>query len=82
MARIKPIQKRSEERRATIVAAAKDVIDEVGRDRFTTDMIAKRAECSIGTIYRYFADRVDILDELYPNRVEGLDPEGLIHGRR
>jgi Bacterial regulatory proteins, tetR family. len=54
----------------------------VGRDRFTTDMIAKRAECSIGTIYRYFADRVDILDELYPNRVEGLDPEGLIHGRR
>ena len=51
-----------------IVAAALIVLARNGRDRFTTADIAAEAGVSIGTIYRYFADRVAILDHVWPNR--------------
>ena len=71
--RNKPRQARAQQRLAEIRVAAEQVLDEVGRDRLTTSMVADRAGCSIGTVYRYFDDRVALLDDLYPNRCEGLD---------
>jgi AcrR family transcriptional regulator len=79
MSRTTPVQKRSIETRNAILAAAQLEILTQGRDHFTTDGIAKRAGVSIGTVYNYFADRVDILDELYPQRTEGLGPMNQDH---
>lgn len=67
-----PTQKRAHITRDKLLFAAQIVIAREGRDRFTTAMVAEEAGKSIGTVYRYFTDRVAILDRLYPNRAEGL----------
>lgn len=69
-----PMQHRSAKRVAQIEAAAIAMIAKHGRDGFTTKHIAEQAGMSIGTIYRYFDDRVAILRWLYPEIVEGLGP--------
>jgi len=63
-----PVQARSVGRLATILDAARQVLEEVGRDRLTTGMVAEAAGCSIGTLYRYFPDRVAVLDAIAPDR--------------
>ena len=69
-----PRQARADRRVAQIRAAARLVIVTRGRDRFTTADVATLAGCSIGTLYRYFPDRVALLDDLFPHHVEGLTP--------
>lgn len=66
--RNEPVQKRSTARLAALEAAAEQAIAEEGIDKFTTAYVARIAGCSIGTVYRYFPDRVAILDRLRPNR--------------
>ena len=66
--RIIPVQHRSHVRIEQIVAAALIVLAQIGRDRFTTADVAREAKVSIGTIYRYFADGVAILDYVWPDR--------------
>ena len=66
--RNEPIQGRSITTLESIEEAARVVINRVGRDSFTTAMIAEESGRSIGTIYRYFPDRVSILDRVWPNR--------------
>lgn len=66
--RNEPVQKRSAARLSAIEQAAEQAIAEEGVDRFTTADVARIAGCSIGTVYRYFPDRVAILDRLRPNR--------------
>lgn len=68
--RHEPVQARSTARLQGIEAAAEQAIVEVGIDRFTTADVARIAGCSIGTVYRYFPDRVAILDRLRPHRNE------------
>ncbi|WP_181110635.1 helix-turn-helix domain-containing protein [Rathayibacter sp. AY1B8] len=53
---VKPLQDRAHRTRAAIVAAAREVVIEVGRDRATTAKVAARASVGIGTLYRYFVD--------------------------
>jgi AcrR family transcriptional regulator len=67
-----PIQNRSQSRLNTIEDAARAALAELGRDRLTTAAIAERANCSIGTVYRYFPDRVAILDHIWPDRDDGV----------
>ncbi|WP_213816255.1 TetR/AcrR family transcriptional regulator [Glaciihabitans sp. dw_435] len=43
-------------------------INLAGRDRFTTADVAAIAGCSIGTLYRYYKDRIAILDAIWPDR--------------
>lgn len=62
--RTEPMQQRSAERLTTLLDAAAAVVDEVGFDRITTAMIAERAGASIGTVYRYYPDRVAVLHGL------------------
>lgn len=62
--RAEPIQQRSADRLSTLLDAAAAVVDEVGFDRITTAMIADRAGASIGTVYRYYPDRVAVLHGL------------------
>ncbi len=62
--RTAPIQQRSAARLDALLDAVALVVDEVGFDRITTAMIAERAGASIGTVYRYYPDRVAILHAL------------------
>jgi len=62
--RTEPIQQRSAARLSALLDAAAEVVDEVGFDRITTAMVAERAGASIGTVYRYYPDRVAVLEGL------------------
>jgi AcrR family transcriptional regulator len=62
--RVEPIQQRSAARLTALLDAAAEVVDEVGFDRITTAMVAERAGASIGTVYRYYPDRVAVLNAL------------------
>ncbi|TDW31511.1 TetR/AcrR family transcriptional regulator [Cryobacterium psychrophilum] len=67
--RAEPIQQRSAARLSGLLDAAASVVDEVGFDRITTAMIAERAGASIGTVYRYYPDRVAVLNALHERAV-------------
>lgn len=62
--RTEPIQRRSADRLNTLLDAAAEIVDETGFDRLTTAMIADRSGASIGTVYRYFPDRIAVLQAL------------------
>lgn len=62
--RSEPIQARSAARLSGLLDSAAAIIDEFGYERLTTAMVAERAEASIGTIYRYFPDRIALLRAL------------------
>lgn len=69
--RNEPIQKRATNRLESLRAAGRTVYHRDGRDRLTSAAVAAEAGCSIGTFYRYFPDRVALLDDIYPNRDSG-----------
>ena len=62
--RTEPTQRRSTQRLDALLDAAADIVDEQGFERLTTQMVAERAGSSIGTVYRYFPDRVAVLHAL------------------
>ncbi|GAA0416554.1 TetR family transcriptional regulator [Leifsonia naganoensis] len=64
LVRTEPIQERSAARVDALLDAAAEVVDEIGFDRLTTAMVAERAGASIGTVYRYFPDRIVLLQAL------------------
>lgn len=68
--RTEPIQERSAARVDALLDAAAEVVDEIGFDRLTTAMVAERAGASIGTVYRYFPDRIVLLQALRDRAVE------------
>lgn len=59
-----PVQARSTARLTALLDAAAAVVDEIGFERLTTAMVAERAGASIGTVYRYFPDRITLLQAL------------------
>lgn len=62
--RNEPVQARSAARLTALLDAAAAVVDEIGYERLTTAMVAERAGASIGTVYRYFPDRIAVLQSL------------------
>lgn len=70
--RNEPVQARSTARLATLLDSAAAVIDEIGYERLTTAMVAERAGASIGTVYRYFPDRIAVLQSLAARNAERL----------
>ncbi|EPR76996.1 Transcriptional regulator, TetR family [Leifsonia rubra CMS 76R] len=62
--RNEPVQARSTARLTALLDAAASVVDEFGIERLTTAMVAERAGASIGTVYRYFPDRIVLLQAL------------------
>jgi len=56
-----------------IEAAALQAITMFGRDRFTTHDIATLSGVSIGTVYRYFPDRIAILNRVAPIPPNAVD---------
>ncbi len=59
-----PVQARSKQTVARILEAAAAIADEQGVDAATTRAIADRAGVSYPSLYRFFADRDAVLDEL------------------
>lgn len=62
--RRQPQQKRSQERVERILKAAAEVFWEMGYDAATTHAIAKRAQTAVGTIYRFFPNKLAIFHAL------------------
>lgn len=62
--RNEPVQARSSVRLSGLMDAAAAIVDEIGYERLTTAMVAERAGSSIGTVYRYFPDRITLLQAL------------------
>lgn len=70
--RNEPVQARSTARLAALLDAAAKVVDEIGYERLTTAMVAERAGASIGTVYRYFPDRIAVLQSLAARNAERM----------
>ncbi|WP_022899610.1 TetR/AcrR family transcriptional regulator [Humibacter albus] len=62
--RVEPAQDRSLARIDALLDAAAAVVDEVGFDRLSTAQVAETSGASIGTVYRYFPDRIALLTAL------------------
>lgn len=75
--RNEPVQARSTARLTSLLDAAAAVVDEIGFERLTTAMIAERAGSSIGTVYRYFPDRIAVLHALSGRSMTRFAAEGI-----
>lgn len=75
--RNEPVQARSTARLTSLLDAAAAVVDEIGFERLTTAMIAERAGSSIGTVYRYFPDRIAVLHALSGRSTTRFAAEGI-----
>lgn len=68
--RNEPVQARSAARLSALLDAAAGIVNEIGYERLTTAMVAERAGASIGTVYRYFPDRIAVLQALAARNLE------------
>ena len=68
-----PVQARSAARLSALLDATAGVLADVGMERLTTALVAGRAGASIGTVYRYFPDRVTLLQALAERNLERLE---------
>ncbi len=65
-----PVQARSNIRLSALLDSAAELIQIEGYEELTTAAVAKRAGASIGTVYRYFEDRVVLLRSLSTRNFE------------
>lgn len=70
--RRKPQQARSTERVSHILNTADAVFAEMGFESATTIEIAARAQTSVGSVYRFFPDKISILEALAARYLEEL----------
>lgn len=66
------MQRRSATRIDALLDVTALVLDQVGFDRLTTSMIAEGAGVAIGTLYRYFPDRIVLLRALHDREIRRL----------
>lgn len=77
--RATPQRQRGIETREAILEASRKLLAKVGRDRFSTTLLTQEIDFSVGTIYRYFPDRVAILDEIEPILPHGVSAVLALH---
>jgi AcrR family transcriptional regulator len=65
-----PQKARAKRTIAVLLDAAEKAITEHGIERFTTAQVAQISGLAIGTVYKYFDDRVAILDAIRPHRFD------------
>lgn len=71
--RRKPVQERSRRTVAAILDAAEAIVDEHGVNAATTRAIADRAGVAYPSLYRFFSDRDQILDDLLERHTMAVD---------
>ena len=62
--RTAPNQKRSQQTLDRILVAAADLLEEIGFERLSTNLICKRAGLTPPALYRYFPNKYAVLKEL------------------
>ena len=62
--RREPVQARSQQRVELLLDTTAKLVDEVGIEGVTTGLLAERAGVSIGSVYRFFPDRISLLRAL------------------
>ncbi|MEV6961617.1 TetR/AcrR family transcriptional regulator [Streptomyces sp. NPDC051207] len=65
-----PVQRRSAERLARILDACADLLDEVGYDALSTRYVAQRAGVPIGSVYRFFGNKREMVNALAQRNLE------------
>ncbi|WP_067521088.1 TetR/AcrR family transcriptional regulator [Nocardia uniformis] len=60
--RIRPVQQRSRDTTATLIDATARVLTAHGYAHLTTNHVAREAGVSVGTLYRYFADKAELVE--------------------
>lgn len=75
VARRQPRQARSREKVELILEATLQILDQAGLEALTTNRIAEAAGISIGTLYQYFGDKLQVLDELAQRESDRLTAE-------
>ncbi len=58
--------------RERVLAAARDLFDEIGYEDATIRMIAQRAGVSVGSVFTTFAGKTEILSQVMTERLESL----------
>ena len=71
--RRKPKQQRSQERVEQILQAAAEVFWDVGYDAATTHAIATQANTAVGTLYRFFPNKLAIFHALEKQHRQGVE---------
>ena len=79
--RRQPVQERSRQTVARILDAADALIDEGGVEAVTTRAVADRAGVTYPSLYRFFADRDEILDQLVTHHLAALDARAVAEER-
>ncbi len=67
----RPLRRDAERNRRRILDAARQLVAEVGLD-ISHDDIARAAEVGVGTVYRRFPDKQQLIDELFDERVDQI----------
>ena len=65
-----PVQRRSAERLTRILDACADLLDQVGYDALSTRAVAQRAGVPIGSVYRFFGNKRQMVDALAQRNLE------------
>ncbi|MFF9810383.1 TetR family transcriptional regulator [Streptomyces coeruleorubidus] len=65
-----PVQRRSAERLTRILDACASLLDEVGYDALSTRAVAQRAGVPIGSVYRFFGNKRQMVDALAQRNLE------------
>jgi AcrR family transcriptional regulator len=71
--RRQPVQERSRRTVRQILDAAEQIVGEAGVDAATTRAVAERAGVAAPSLYRFFADREEILDAVLEQMSKDLD---------
>ena len=71
--RRQPQQQRSQKRVEQIMKAAAEVFWQEGYDTATTHAIAQRAKTAVGTLYRFFPNKLAIFHELEKRHRQGIE---------
>jgi AcrR family transcriptional regulator len=68
-------QERKQATRARVLAAARDLFDDIGYEETTVRMVAERAGVSVGSVFTTFAGKAELLSQVMGDRVEALQAE-------
>jgi AcrR family transcriptional regulator len=69
--RVRPLRRDAERNRQRILAAAAEVFTEHGLE-VSLDEVARRAGVGVGTIYRRFADKDELVETLFTDRIDEI----------
>jgi AcrR family transcriptional regulator len=68
-------QAQKQETRSRVLAAARDLFNEVGYEDATIRLVAQRAGVSVGSVFTTFSSKADILSQVMLERVDALTTE-------